>query len=862
MVSKLFKTFLAVVLAVTLSVPLAACQSDSASKAASISSASTDVASYRWENFDDGCDIMSLDVPYIPANVSTFSFNIILEQGKFIEDINAGQIALSGAVEGWLVDRVERKDDVTVFVDVSKPDGWSKNGAALAQVAVSANAVEDEATASDEAETASEAEAAERRTEEAQGGEELTADEINAEIGVAWPTDDESAVIENIDVELNDIEADENGGDQETADATDEDDEGTSATYVVAVVFADPYLDLEADSLSFRNDKLTLKMKAVDFTLDGRIGKDNLSVVNSNGENPGVTIESVSLSTSSEIEVVLGVSGANLNVLDDAGLVLAADANETQDQVSGALKIPDPVLYVSSEYRDDEKAVLVAELSDTNDKMLAEDITVFVDGAEVRDAAVTQNDDGTCEVSVPVSSIQSNPVVEVSVSNIEDYAGQPVSRMMAAASVEETEVTRGVVGDFISDAAGDIGIGALSSLAEFGLKKFYYSYVNPDAPEAVTNKDLLQKLATISSSLDGTNMRLRALYDTVQSGNYGTIINNTNDIASTLSSQGRLLAGKMKKVDAAGSKEEKEAALKELYAKDSNQILVDNITVNLNRLYDKLMLASASDNKDLIQVYDDMCALSYNWGSQTYDMRKQFRNELAKIWVEEVTQVYAIYEAAAQDEQSATLSRLDEMTKEVKKLIGDTHKIDESCYKKTKSGADAYYNYTLGKWLTTALGSASKVGWSKAIVDYEWKTVKVETPFASYSKKRAKYRSNENAFTSSGLYVTTAEVKSLLARLHGKTLGDELKSVGMVTAKYLITSERLDGSAMHSCDKNNWYMDTFEISLVKADGSGFTSGKQHFDGYRSYKSYRGGTHGHVNWHTQLSDMFILKYATV
>ncbi len=287
--------------------------------------------------------------------------------------------------------------------------------------------------------------------------------------------------------------------------------------------------------------------------------------------------------------------------------------------------------------------------------------------------------------------------------------------------------------------------------------------------------------------------------------------------------------------------------------------MVDDLAVNLGVLHDKIMKASSRSGKDLIQVFDDMCASTYNWASQTYKSRQQFRNEVAVVWTEGAFLVDTIYGYAAEEDQRVNLDRFDTMTKSISELINNTRSIDETSCKKTKDKDVAYYNYTTGKWFSTTLGTASSKGWNEACIKYHKKGLHVTaaTPFTNYSVKTKKYSANKNALSASGAYGTTAEVKAMVNRLrNGDTLEAEFKGVGLTCAKYLITSERLDGSYMIRYSYNDWYMDTFEIANAKADGSGFTHDKKHYDGRVGKRNK-----GHSNWYTKPAEMFVLKYVT-
>ncbi len=875
MLAKTFKTALALILAVTLSVPLSACQSNKSSETTLKNSG------YRWENFDDGSDYLDLEVPYIPSNVNSFSFNVILEQGKFASELNASQVSLAGAIDGWQIENVTRKDDVTATVSMEKPDGWVENGAAIAQIELNSKAIELE---SEDAMTDEEADAQASSNEE---DAEMTTDEINSEKGVEWPTDDESVVIENEDVDLveetDDENADENSAEEKTEEEAGDTSENVDNPYVVSAVFANPYLDLEEDSISLKDNKLTLKMKAVDFVLDGRTEKSNLSVLNTNGENSKVSVDSAKLSSSAELEVVLNVPNANTDLLDNLFLVLAGNANETESEVKGSLKIPDPYLTVEQDYRDDEKVVLNANLSNTSDTLQASDVKVRVDGQEIEDATIKQND-GACEVSVPASAVEHDSAIEIQVESVEDYAGQTANDVSASVMVED-EGSR----DILTKLAVGVAKDALSTLVKSGYKGLYNSVVNPQSETSIINAktdEILSKMASLKTNLSNVDRRINTLYDAVQAGQYETIVNNSRTLISKIYNQEILISGKLKKFYAAEGGAAREAALKEFYDNPANATLINELAVNMGVLYDTIMSASAASGKDLIQVYDDMCATSYNWGKQTYDSRDNFREDIATVWTEGVYQIDTVYTYVTENDESENqeenLKRFQDMSAEIDKLISETHNIDETCYKQTKDGKTVYYCYTNAKWYTSTMGTESGKGWDNAIRKTRYdsmnkkyykkvKDISVSTPFTSYYEKytdlgrKGYWILNSIDYTTSGkTYATTSEIKAMAGRLHdGQTLEGELKEVGLSTAKYLITSEKLDKHYVKKSKLifNDWLMDSFEIAKAKSDGSGFVSEKKFFDGWCKPKILEKPQY-HENWHIDPKEMFVLSYVKV
>ena len=837
MLVKTFKTTLAIILAVTLCFPLSACQSNKTD------SSKTTAEGYRWENFDDGSDVLDLDVPYIPANVDNFSCNIILEQGKFANELSSNQITLAGAIENWQVQSLTRKDDVTATLSLKKPDGWLENGSAIAQVELAADAVEDETSVDLVAKKAQIEE--ENKALEEEGVDVSKVIEEATEDKSDWPTDDDAVEVLDKEITLGDVVEITDLSDEELAQV-----EVVKRTepYVVDAVFADPYLDLQENDVNLKDNSLTLKMKAVDFVLNGNVDKTNFKV-----EGADVSVESAKLATSSELEVVLNLPNSDVDVLDGAYLVLASDANETQSEVKGALRIPDPYLAVEQDYSDDEKVVLNATLNNTNDKLSANDLKVSVDGEQVEGAKITQNSDGAFSVSVPTSSMAEDATIEIQVEEINDFAGQAVKGVAACAVVEEAG----------SRLAGTIGFEVakfiLGELAKWGWKSFINAFSDDETGEpTVSTNELMEKLNSVEEQLKDTNTRVDSLYDSLQSNHYEDIVNNSRSLISKINNQELQLKGKMKKINAAQGEANKKAAIKALYDNPRDGALVDELARNLGVFYDSIVKASAISGKDLIQVYDDMCATSFNWGSQAYSQRQAFRNEIAAVWVVGLAQIDTIYGVAVPDEQAELLDRLDTMNKNVNVLINETHQIDESCAKKNKDKKDAYYNYTTGKWLTVTNGTESGNSW---LIN--------ATPFTKYELK---YRikggyffpsiidEDSLHFSSSGTsFASTSEVKAMVERLQdGKSLKTELEEIGFKTVKYLITSEKLvldDRRQQRIIIKFfNWQMDTFEVSNATRKNASFTSNKKHFSALGRGEKYR-----FAEWATKPSEMFVLSY---
>ena len=786
MLVKSFKTTLSIILAVTLCIPLSACQSKTQQTATS-----TTQEAYRWENFDDGSDELELDVSYIPENAEDFSFNVILEKGTFKNEVNAEHISLSGAIQGWQVESVQRKDDVTAAVSIKKPSEWSENGASLAQIEVSSSAIDVTATEQD-VESIKKAQEEENNTETTStNGEETQL------------SDEEILQIANEIESIN-----------------------TPDSYAVFSVFANPQLSLEQDSLNLDSNKLTLKMKASDLKLNGKIDKSNLRILDANNEESNIVVEDAKTSSSSEIEVTLNLPNSDVNEIDDLTLVLNGEANETQSDVKGSLKVQDPWMSVSMDNKDGTNSTFLATLNGTNDKLSKNDVKVSVDGEQIQDATVKLNDDGSCEITIPSTTAKDNSIVQVSAENVKDYAGQDASNIFGVSSVDSSEQSR-LIDIAVEDLLLEAGKLALGELAKYG----FSDLINVFTGE-VSNDNLLDKINSIEGKLDQANQRVNDLYDLVQVGQYSGVVNDSRDLISKISGQEMILKGNMKEYNQAKTASGKQAALKKLYNDSANKTLLNDLAINLGVLYNKTMKADTASGKDLIQIYDDMCASTYNWASLAYNSRQNFRNEISSVWVLGYSQICAIYGAVANGAQDETLKVFEERNKNLNKLINTTHAIDESCCKKGLGSNTAYYNYTNAKWYSFSVGSDVYLDWSYTT-----------TPFTESTTRKK--------------YAKTAEVKAMTRRLaEGKTLEDELKELKVSYAKYLITSEKRTGSEFSNLLRRfHWLMDTFEVAKANKAGAGFTSNQKHLDAM--YYPLRG-TFEKMS-ETPASEMFVLTY---
>ena len=74
---------------------------------------------------------------------------------------------------------------------------------------------------------------------------------------------------------------------------------------------------------------------------------------------------------------------------------------------------------------------------------------------------------------------------------------------------------------------------------------------------------------------------------------------------------------------------------------------VDNLIVDMGELYNAIKVADASTGASLIKVYDNMAALSYNWGAAAAPARQSYRDTISEVWVGCATMLYVICGADA-----------------------------------------------------------------------------------------------------------------------------------------------------------------------------------------------------------------------
>ncbi len=183
-------------------------------------------------------------------------------------------------------------------------------------------------------------------------------------------------------------------------------------------------------------------------------------------------------------------------------------------------------------------------------------------------------------------------------------------------------------------------------------------------------------------------------------------------------------------------------------------------------------------------------------------------------------------------------------------------------YREAGAGKDSitYYCNTTGAWYQTLNGKDTENKWDKAlnyVVKHNWKkndTSHAASPFREYTKSKKSYRPNEDW---DKLYANTTEVNLMVPKLHdNQTLKEEIESLDLKTAKYLVTSEKYSYTYKGLYYDNDWYFDTYEVAKSSKSDKAFTREKKHYDASIRYDTYA--LVKHTNWYTPASDMFTLK----
>ncbi len=755
---KTLQTTLAAILAVSFSVPLAACQQ------ANTNTTQTSGETYRWENFDDGSDVLDLDVPYIPSNTDTLSFKVVLEKGKLADAVGAEAVALGGGLDGWKVDAAERSDDVTLAVRASRPEGLANNGASLASVTLAADCV----TGAESDSSGDSASAGTANSTEADGGssdtsaatpskdEMMSADEVNTDKGVVWPED---AVVVNKDEEATSISTNESVADtpEEVASllgeiesgkvASEEDlkpyeekeaaedatagasaenaDEGATTTdtgsdanagegdaaaagYEVSAVFANPALSVDFTNSKLDGAKFTAALQASDFVLSNTIGTGSFTLEGAEG----CTLSAASFKSERELSVEIALPhDGDTAALDDATLTLKADANETQGDVACAIAVPDAWLDLDYDYADEAAGTttFTAALRDATGELSAGNVTVEVNGSEVSPTSVAPGSDGIYSIVLKSADAPAGATIVVSASGARDVLGRDAETLQAAALVGSGEESREFLDDLVDDLmlpniAGALGKKALFALAEYGWKQFYTSVTAADHSSSlyeVSNNEIFSEVVQIHDQVTDLSYEMKALSTTVRAGQKAALVTDAERVVARIRTQYTLLKDEVEAIceDTDGSRRAQK--LSDFAVKE--KATLDELATNMGELYTIICKADSATSHDLVAVYDEMMALSYNWGTQTYRYRQSFRGSLACVWTNAAYVLRLAYGAQTEAAEAGTsgslgskrsyLDELDAQSKEVNAIVNERHKIDIGCAR-SGGGWGTLYEYS------------------------------------------------------------------------------------------------------------------------------------------------------------------------
>lgn len=183
---------------------------------------------------------------------------------------------------------------------------------------------------------------------------------------------------------------------------------------------------------------------------------------------------------------------------------------------------------------------------------------------------------------------------------------------LTTSAIEETPVANGGF-DFVELAKG----GAKSLLS--GIAGSAWSYVrstwllNTPLGEHTINQlyneivKMQTDLSNMAAALDDLSSKESAHYN-------ASIVNAANAKIARIQSEYSLIGGLYKQVIAAdGNEAATAAAIDNLMG--AKKTTVDNLIVDMGELYNTIKVADASTGASLIKVYDNMAALSYNWGA-------------------------------------------------------------------------------------------------------------------------------------------------------------------------------------------------------------------------------------------------------
>ncbi len=865
---------LALALAAGMLVPLTSCQKP---EPLADTGANEVTGNVRWADFDDGCDTLSLDAPYLNSHADELQFDLICDEGRFASTVSGEALSLGGALASWQVVTANRIDETTLRVTLERNPDAHNNGATLGYVRLAASSVRDVLAPSEVISTDDIPQESRR---------EYTSDEINSMKDVQWP-DDATHVNEDIgDDELETAEAlmngvyegqtaEPNAGTQQqernvgtlppSADAqgktmppavsaqasngtpgaesaqASNDTSDTEDVHEVAVVYAHPALTLDTERSKVEGGTFKAVLVAFDLTLPASLSAQDLSLENADG----CSIEDVRSVNASEMELTIHLPSEGMQALSDAQVTLAGDAHEFGTDVVCSLEIPDPWLALSPGYQQEEtgEVVFEADLKNSTAEITPDDVVVQVDGQSTPDWELRSNADGTYDIALQSDAVPEDGIVTVDVAEVPDAVGQAVDVEPTVVVCSGGNARIPIIDDLI-DSTGSY---FLNKIVDIGWQS-YYEYII--GMHDTTMSDLMDELGHLQEQISDLSAQISMLSNDVLVGQNRITIDNANQLAARIKTEELQLSDKVQEILAQDDPVKRQQMTQE-FAKQE-KTLIDNLATDMGVLFYLITNADSSTGHDLVLVYDDLMSQSYNWGSQTYAQRQNFRSKLASIWANGYTMVTIAYGVTGNKNY---LDELDKQSETVKKIINEARAIDPSCYI-SDDGLRHYCN-TTGKWYTSLIGSDTADKWDKGFqsVTNKWTkpTVHASSPFRAYT-----YRGYSGGADTAwdGCYLNTTEAKMLTSKLHdGQTLKAELEEAGFSTAKYLVTSDRFDRTDKVVYVNNDWYMDTFEIAACTKAGDGFTHDKKHYDGSYRYALVK--YIKHINWYTDCGDLFVL-----
>lgn len=188
--------------------------------------------------------------------------------------------------------------------------------------------------------------------------------------------------------------------------------------------------------------------------------------------------------------------GSPLVAID--GAVLVHGDNVTGGEVPCLLTAAEPWVDVAFDYEDaDAKTVtLAAQLYNSDDELVKDDVTVAVDGKEVTDVAVEAKGEGSFGIIVPRGDMTPDSVASVDVAPVEGVLGRqsdpaPVPEVMSALG---DSATRDFDVKEIIISGGKSGLSALVQMGWQLMCKLYLDSTLSTSLYDVTSNELLAEI--------------------------------------------------------------------------------------------------------------------------------------------------------------------------------------------------------------------------------------------------------------------------------------------------------------------------------------------------------------------------------